>query len=195
MTSGTVKIHVRKPRRRRRCLTVRNALTVASHFNIIWRESGCSLLCSGYLYLIPFCLIPVPSSNALGSHGNSDEKWLSHQIATGTYKRCPKCREAVSKSEGCNAIKCRCGIVFCWKCGHDVDPNGCDCLKTLPSGTTFSRCHVRVYVLASGHSPWCIRNSCRPRVQVNSHSRNPGHMAHTLFHSDLQLRHDGFLRP
>jgi len=132
MTSGTVKIHVRKPRRRRRCLTVRNALTVASHFNIIWRESGCSLLCSGYLYLIPFCLIPVPSSNALGSHGNSDEKWLSHQIATGKYKRCPKCRVAVSKSEGCNAITCRCGIVFCWKCGHDVDPNGCDCLKTLP---------------------------------------------------------------
>ncbi|XP_027351802.1 probable E3 ubiquitin-protein ligase RNF144A [Abrus precatorius] len=33
------------------------------------------------------------------------------------WKRCPKCRFYVAKSEGCMYMKCRCGIAFCYNCG------------------------------------------------------------------------------
>jgi len=32
-------------------------------------------------------------------------------------KQCPKCRWWVEKSSGCDAMHCRCNLVFCYKCG------------------------------------------------------------------------------
>ena len=36
--------------------------------------------------------------------------------------RCPKCRWWVEKSSGCDAMHCRCNLVFCYKCGGDDPP-------------------------------------------------------------------------
>ncbi|XP_054822137.1 E3 ubiquitin-protein ligase RSL1 [Prosopis cineraria] len=33
------------------------------------------------------------------------------------WRRCPKCRFFVEKSNGCMYMKCRCGIAFCYNCG------------------------------------------------------------------------------
>lgn len=32
------------------------------------------------------------------------------------YKECPWCHAIVSKTEGCNTIRCHCGMYFCYKC-------------------------------------------------------------------------------
>lgn len=33
------------------------------------------------------------------------------------WTRCPHCREVISRSYGCNSIRCRCGYEFCYMCG------------------------------------------------------------------------------
>lgn len=39
-------------------------------------------------------------------------------------KRCPKCGHAVEKSSGCNRVTCKCGTVFCFKCGKQSQMQG-----------------------------------------------------------------------
>ena len=34
------------------------------------------------------------------------------------WKACPSCAHIVSKLEGCNHIRCRCGTEFCYGCGQ-----------------------------------------------------------------------------
>ena len=41
-------------------------------------------------------------------------------------RKCPSCRAAVSKSEGCNKISCVCGHFFCNQCGIDITDIGYD---------------------------------------------------------------------
>ncbi len=33
------------------------------------------------------------------------------------WKRCPSCRAMIERTWGCNHIRCRCGIHFCYDCG------------------------------------------------------------------------------
>lgn len=42
---------------------------------------------------------------------------LIHSVA----KRCPQCQMMVIKSGGCNHMKCKCGVAFCWLCGKQID--------------------------------------------------------------------------
>lgn len=42
---------------------------------------------------------------------------LIHSVA----KRCPQCQMMVMKSGGCNHMKCKCGVAFCWLCGKQID--------------------------------------------------------------------------
>ena len=41
-------------------------------------------------------------------------------------KACPGCGAQVSKTEGCNKMKCRCGIAFCFLCSKDITREGYD---------------------------------------------------------------------
>ena len=41
------------------------------------------------------------------------------------YKQCPSCKVWVERSEGCNHMKCRCGMEFCYSCGSVYKQ--CDC--------------------------------------------------------------------
>jgi len=47
------------------------------------------------------------------------------------YKQCPKCKFWVSKSEGCDAMTCRCGTMFCYHCGRPGDGHYCTCRQKI----------------------------------------------------------------
>lgn len=36
----------------------------------------------------------------------------------GQAKFCPRCKNLVEKNGGCNQMKCRCGVAWCWQCGE-----------------------------------------------------------------------------
>ncbi|KAM5547113.1 E3 ubiquitin-protein ligase RSL1-like [Rosa sericea] len=39
------------------------------------------------------------------------------------WRRCPKCRFYVERSEGCKFMKCRCRTAFCYRCGRILSKN------------------------------------------------------------------------
>lgn len=42
---------------------------------------------------------------------------LKKYLKKANIKNCPKCKEIIEKSEGCNAMKCpKCNYSFCWNC-------------------------------------------------------------------------------
>ena len=52
-------------------------------------------------------------------NGNVDEadKLFSSFASKSKLKQCPKCKFWVEKSDGCDAMHCRCNLVFCFRCG------------------------------------------------------------------------------
>ena len=52
--------------------------------------------------------------------------------STQKLKQCPKCKFWVEKSYGCDAMHCRCNLVFCYKCGG--------CLKNTAIQNGFPEC-------------------------------------------------------
>ncbi|KAL2650936.1 hypothetical protein R1flu_019064 [Riccia fluitans] len=49
-------------------------------------------------------------------------KMMDLQYVRREAKQCPKCKMAISKSEGCNKMVCsNCGQFFCFKCGKKID--------------------------------------------------------------------------
>ncbi|KAK2447157.1 E3 ubiquitin-protein ligase RNF144A [Trifolium repens] len=52
----------------------------------------------------------------VGERGREDVM-LMKLAKDNKWRRCPKCRFYVAKSEGCRHMKCRCGCRFCYKCG------------------------------------------------------------------------------
>ena len=45
----------------------------------------------------------------------------SREAINGMAVQCPWCTAAVSKTEGCNKMTCRCGQYFCYTCGEKLD--------------------------------------------------------------------------
>ena len=54
-------------------------------------------------------------------------------------KRCPTCRHMVAKTDGCNAVTCRCGIVFCFVCSRRVQTQGLSAATV--AGSEFCNCN------------------------------------------------------
>lgn len=50
---------------------------------------------------------------------NIENERLTLELLSKIGKRCTCCGNHVEKSEGCNAMKCRCGGAFCYLCGKD----------------------------------------------------------------------------
>jgi hypothetical protein len=84
-----------------------------------------------------------PPDGREGGGGAEDRSFLRHAGRRG-LQRCPKCRFWVEKSEGCNAVLCRCGTTFCWRCGGDVNGDaGCACMRDVASLPEAEREEVR----------------------------------------------------
>jgi hypothetical protein len=45
-------------------------------------------------------------------------------------KPCPYCGSMIEKTQGCNAVVCKCGNEFCHDCGGTLCPHG-TCRKKL----------------------------------------------------------------
>eukprot|EP01052_Picozoa_sp_SAG31_P000970 SAG31_NODE_30_length_32545_cov_9.378999_33_plen_188_part_00 len=61
---------------------------------------------------------------ASGTSGDAElQQWAAREGA----KQCPNCNNMVAKTDGCNAMTCRCGIVFCWLCvpPQQAEPRQC----------------------------------------------------------------------
>ena len=48
-----------------------------------------------------------------GTDGDED---LAKYAKKEGLKSCPSCSNLVARIDGCNALTCRCGIIFCWSC-------------------------------------------------------------------------------
>ncbi|XP_031267489.1 probable E3 ubiquitin-protein ligase RNF217 isoform X2 [Pistacia vera] len=51
------------------------------------------------------------------NESSSEDMMLIKLAEKKKWKRCPHCRYYVSKKDGCNNMKCRCGHSFCYNCG------------------------------------------------------------------------------
>ncbi|EKX35951.1 hypothetical protein GUITHDRAFT_146109 [Guillardia theta CCMP2712] len=99
-----------------------------------------------------------------------DRKFLGLVSRKG-MKKCPSCNFWVEKSEGCNAMRCRCGTTFCWRCGDDVNKDsGCRCMRDIEKLSARDRMDV---------------------LQVNSHATNRSNPAHDRLQQ--RLRNDNLL--
>ncbi|KAJ4953560.1 hypothetical protein NE237_030392 [Protea cynaroides] len=64
-------------------------------------------------------------------------------VEKNKWKRCPGCKYHVERNEGCQNIKCRCGVLFCYNCGKIK--NACDCYRS--------------YVIVEGHDHMVSRRA------------------------------------
>lgn len=76
-----------------------------------------------------------------------------HRATSMFYKPCPTCRMVVFKDQGCNAVRCRCGVEFCWQCGlpcseavHFLPHKPCSLFQTTQTKPT-SR--LKMYVVSA----------------------------------------------
>ena len=77
-------------------------------------------------------------------------------------KQCPKCKFFVEKTDGCDAMHCRCGLVFCYKCGG--------VLKATARASGFDQCSCgrqRAAELAAHEAPG-VHNHNRPDQANNA---------------------------
>ena len=67
-------------------------------------------------------------------HGNVDEsdKLFVAFAVQQKMRQCPKCRFWVERTSGCDAMQCRCNLVFCYQCGgvlkSDTGMKQCKCV-------------------------------------------------------------------
>ena len=72
-----------------------------------------------------------------GGSGGDDESDKAFQkfASKQKLKQCPRCRFWVEKDHGCDAMHCRCNLVFCYKCGG--------CLKNTAKKGGYKECTCR----------------------------------------------------
>ena len=78
-------------------------------------------------------------------------------------KQCPKCTSWVEKTSGCDAMHCRCNLVFCYKCGG-VLKSGHGSAK----GTSIKECECAGVnqLLAAHEAPGVPNHNLMPQNQV-----------------------------
>ncbi|PNH04164.1 hypothetical protein TSOC_009698 [Tetrabaena socialis] len=96
----------------------------------------------------PRCLIPdwhegftCDRFQDLQRSASSAEDAAMLRLAVGKqWKQCPRCKQLVERSQGCNFIRCRCGGMFCYSCGTayaNATPTGGN-----PYGTPGCKCRA-----------------------------------------------------
>ena len=104
-------------------------------------------------------------------HGNAeaaDEVFASF-ASKAKLKQCPKCRFWVEKDDGCDAMHCRCQLVFCYKCGG-VNKPGSGSAK----GTAVKKCVCGSAPLLAIHEGAPNHNNPRPAAAAAAAGPGPG---------------------
>ena len=113
--------------------------TAGCPFSFAWDEDNRKLQCP--VCCKTFCLVcrcePWHTGERCeqyqAEHGNEDEadKLFASFAAQQRLRQCPKCRFWVEKRDGCDAMHCRCNLVFCYQCGgvlkSDTGIQQCKC--------------------------------------------------------------------
>eukprot|EP01016_Furgasonia_blochmanni_P009451 TRINITY_DN13918_c0_g1_i2.p1 TRINITY_DN13918_c0_g1~~TRINITY_DN13918_c0_g1_i2.p1 ORF type:complete len:299 (+),score=45.06 TRINITY_DN13918_c0_g1_i2:65-961(+) len=59
--------------------------------------------------------------------GKNDDHFINF-VKGQKFRQCSRCKFWVERSEGCNYMTCRCGYIFCYKCGKEGGGHGaCPC--------------------------------------------------------------------
>jgi E3 ubiquitin-protein ligase RNF144 len=56
-----------------------------------------------------------------------EDETFKEFVKGAKFKQCPFCKVWVEKSDGCDHMKCRCGMEFCYECGGVYKE--CECYK------------------------------------------------------------------
>ncbi|KAL7114336.1 hypothetical protein ACP275_04G114700 [Erythranthe tilingii] len=56
---------------------------------------------------------------------SNEDLMLMNLAKEKKWKRCPRCKIFVDRSEGCLFMKCRCGYTFCYNCGAPLKQHYC----------------------------------------------------------------------
>jgi len=72
------------------------------------------------------------SQKSAGDEGGDGDDGFKQFASRQKLKQCPKCQFWVEKISGCDAMHCRCNLVFCYRCGG--------CLRGTASRGGFKEC-------------------------------------------------------
>ncbi|XP_010547828.1 PREDICTED: probable E3 ubiquitin-protein ligase RNF144A-B [Tarenaya hassleriana] len=110
-----------------------SALLVVDNDNGVVRESECPhcnrLVCvaCGVKW---HSEITCEEFQELGEDEREREDVMLKKLAEkNKWKRCPKCKFYIEKSQGCLYMMCRCGLAFCYNCGSPSQDNSHYCHK------------------------------------------------------------------
>ena len=80
-------------------------------------EYHIGLTCDAYQILLRWKKEEAPTMRNIGEFLLATELFAS-KITLGNLdlKPCPSCKQVIDRYDGCNAVKCKCGIQFCWLC-------------------------------------------------------------------------------
>ena len=118
-----------------RCVEAEDGLgacpTSGCPFVFAWEEDNRKLECP--LCVKSFCLVcrcepwhrGVRCEQFQAERGDPDASEAAFAAFAKNQKlrQCPKCKFFVEKSSGCDAMHCRCNLVFCYKCGGVLKQN------------------------------------------------------------------------
>jgi hypothetical protein len=120
--------------------------TAGCSFMFVWEEAHRKLECP--LCEKSFCLVcrcepwhaGVRCEQYAAEHGDADaaDKVFADMARQQQLKQCPRCKFWVEKSDGCDAMHCRCNLIFCYQCagvrqaaGTPYEQCTCDGVESL----------------------------------------------------------------
>ena len=85
-------------------------------------ESFCLSCSTGWHGASESCVSAAARRRA--EEGTDGDAELAAYVRSEGLKKCPSCALLVAKVDGCNALTCRCGIIFCWNCALQLHTAG-----------------------------------------------------------------------
>ena len=94
-------------------------------------------------------------------------------------KQCPRCKHWVEKNSGCDAIHCRCGLTFCYRCGGTrTQTKGVDVMCKCKGMDGLLHAHERAEAAGRNHNrPDLVNRRPQPLPQVAAAAAAHAHAA------------------
>jgi E3 ubiquitin-protein ligase RNF144 len=96
-------------------------------------EGSFCLACNAGWHQPPESCLQAAARRRAEEGTDGDEELLEYVRDQG-LKKCPSCALLVAKMDGCNAVTCRCGIIFCFVCALQLHTAGLPEKRFGPDG-------------------------------------------------------------